>query len=529
MNSVTQPTEPPAAATALRACADLAETAVCLARLAGTAAQADFCGVFLLDYTGTELLLRAVWHAGAGASAPRGHSLPLGSQDPVCFSLQTGTEYTVRDGMQNAAFPSLDLLRPQKAAARLTALPLPAWRNRSLGGLLLGFGRDRAPAIDPQPLCDLGALLLEAHLQRQKEDLLLHSLNEDLSRLEQGSQCLRIVESFFLGKSPATLRVREQIARAAPTDVAVLITGETGTGKEVAASALHAASRRRAAPFIKINCAALPAHLLESELFGHRKGAFSGADSDNPGLLRSAHSGTVLLDEIGEMPSELQAKLLRVLQDRQVRPLGSSKTFPADIRIIAATNKSMREVLESGSFRSDLYHRLAGLHIHIPPLRERPEDIPLLAQHFLIQMRGTLRRPGLSLTPESLRLLGGLDYPGNVRQLCNRIQAAAVMADPAADHLMPEAFAPVESPAAEEEDLRSGGLARSLRLLEEKLIKRALARCSGNVTEPARELHLPRSTLVSKLKKLVPPHNTEASRPQRRQLSRSGAPYGYYV
>ena len=138
MNSVTQPTEPPAAATALRACADLAETAVCLARLAGTAAQADFCGVFLLDYTGTELLLRAVWHAGAGASAPRGHSLPLGSQDPVCFSLQTGTEYTVRDGMQNAAFPSLDLLRPQKAAARLTALPLPAWKNRSLGGLLLG-------------------------------------------------------------------------------------------------------------------------------------------------------------------------------------------------------------------------------------------------------------------------------------------------------------------------------------------------------------------------------------------------------
>ena len=305
MNPVTQPTEPPAAATALRACADLAETAVCLARLAGTAAQADFCGVFLLDYTGTELLLRAVWHAGAGASAPHGHSLPLGSQDPVCFSLQTGTEYTVRDGIPNAAFPSLDLLRPHKAAARLTALPLPAWKNRSLGGLLLGFGRDRAPAIDPQPLCDLGALLLEAHLQRQKEDLLLHSLNEDLSRLEQGSQCLRIVESFFLGKSPATLRVREQIARAAPTDVAVLITGETGTGKEVAASALHAASRRRAAPFIKINCAALPAHLLESELFGHRKGAFSGADSDNPGLLRSAHGGTVLLDEIGEMPSEL--------------------------------------------------------------------------------------------------------------------------------------------------------------------------------------------------------------------------------
>ena len=229
------------------------------------------------------------------------------------------------------------------------------------------------------------------------------------------------------------------------------------------------------------------------------------------------------------MPSELQAKLLRVLQDRQVRPLGSSKTFPADIRIIAATNKSMREVLESGSFRSDLYHRLAGLHIHIPPLRERPEDIPLLAQHFLIQMRDTLRRPGLSLTSESLRLLGGLDYPGNVRQLCNRIQAAAVMAGPAAGRLTPEAFSPVESPAAEEEDLRSGGLARNLRLLEEKLIKRALARCSGNVAEAARELHLPRSTLVSKLKKLAPPHNTEASRPQRRQLSRSGAPYGYYV
>ena len=240
------------------------------------------------------------------------------------------------------------------------------------------------------------------------------------------------------------------------------------------------------------------------------------------------------MSAVGENLNEIRTEITNAARKagrapESVRLLAVSKTFPADIRIIAATNKSMREVLESGSFRSDLYHRLAGLHIHIPPLRERPEDIPLLAQHFLIQMRGTLRRPGLSLTPESLRLLGGLDYPGNVRQLCNRIQAAAVMADPAADRLMPEAFAPVESPAAEEEDLRSGGLARSLRLLEEKLIKRALARCSGNVTEAARELHLPRSTLVSKLKKLVPPHNTEASRPQRRQLSRSGAPYGYYV
>ena len=338
-------------------------------------------------------------------------------------------------------------------------------------------------------------------------------------------------ERFVVGNSnklahAAALAVAENPAHSYNP---LFIYGESGTGKEIFAQGIHMASPFRNGPFVGINCTALPESLLESELFGHRKGAFSGADSDNPGLLRSAHGGTVLLDEIGEMPSELQAKLLRVLQDRQVRPLGSSKTFPADIRIIAATNKSMREVLESGSFRSDLYHRLAGLHIHIPPLRERPEDIPLLAQHFLIQMRGTLRRPGLSLTPESLRLLGGLDYPGNVRQLCNRIQAAAVMADPAADRLIPEAFAPVESPAAEEEDLRSGGLARSLRLLEEKLIKRALARCSGNVTEAARELHLPRSTLVSKLKKLVPPHNTEASRPQRRQLSRSGAPYGYYV
>ncbi|WP_417292627.1 sigma 54-interacting transcriptional regulator [Desulfovibrio porci] len=489
---------------ALRACPGLAETAACLARLAGTVAGAAFCGVFLLDYTSTELVLRAAWHGDKGLSTPEGLSLPLDGDDPVCFSLQTGEPYTTRPDERSRLFPSLALLGPVRPAARLTALPLTAARNISLGGVLLGFaGPDARPEQydDAALLCDVGALLLESHLQRQKERLLLHSLNEDITRLENSARTLRTAESLFLGESPAALRVREWIARAAPTDIPVLITGETGTGKELAASALHAASLRHAAPFVKINCAALPGQLLESELFGHRKGAFSGADCDRPGLLRSADGGTVLLDEIGEMPSELQAKLLRVLQDRQVRPVGDTHPRAVDIRIVASTNRNMEEALASGAFRPDLYHRLAGLRIHIPPLRERPEDIPLLARHFLVQIGEAVRRPGLSLTPESLRLLCAASYPGNVRQLCNRIQTAAVMADPATGHLTPEAFAGLEASPADGTEPEAAGLTHSLRLLEEKLIAQAMARCSGNVAEAAKELRLPRSTLVSKLKK----------------------------
>lgn len=514
----------------LRACADLAETTACLARLAGSGAGATCCGVFLLDYTGTRLVPHAVWDAAGGTAAPPDACLAVDERDPLCFALQTGQDYAARIDARSAAFPSLALLRPAGAVGGLAVLPLPAWKNILLGGVLLGFA-GAAPPLEPLfPLRDVAALLLDAHIRRGREHRLLDSLHEDLARLEHSDRPLRTVETFFLGKSPAALRVRDYIAKAAPTDIAVLITGETGTGKELAASALHAAGPRHAAPFVTINCAALPRHLLESELFGHRKGAFSGAESDAPGLLRSAHGGTVLLDEIGEMPLELQAKLLRVLQDRQVRPVGDTRAVPVDIRIISSTNRDMEQAMASGAFRPDLYHRLAALHIHIPPLRDRREDIPLLARHFLAQMRDTLRRPGLTLTPESLHLLCAAPYPGNVRQLCNRIQKAAVLADATTDRLTPEAFEEPDGSSSPTDGERPMNLAANLRRLEKTLIGQAMTSCSGNISEAARMLDLPRSTLVSKLKKLAAPAPEDHGlrRPRGRQ-PHSGAPYGHHV
>ncbi len=522
-----------ARAAELRACADLAETAACLARVAGGVAGAACCGVFLLDYTGTRLVLHAAWNSAGETVRPPdtapAPSLAVDDQDPVCFALQTGQEYAARIDARSPAFPSLALLDPAGTAGGLAVLPLPAWKNIFLGGLLLGFAGP-VPSLESLiPLRDVGALLLDAHIRRRQEHRLLDSLHEDLARLEESARPLRTAEAFFLGKSPAALRVREYIAKAAPTDIAVLITGETGTGKELAASALHAASPRRAGPFVTINCAALPCHLLESELFGHKKGAFSGADSDAPGLLRSAHGGTVLLDEIGEMPPELQAKLLRVLQDRQVRPVGGTRAVPVDIRILSSTNRDMGQAMASGAFRPDLYHRLAALHIRIPPLRDRREDIPLLAQHFLAQMRDTLRRPGLTLTPESLHLLCAAPYPGNVRQLCNRIQTAAILADAATGRLTPEAFDEAEGPPGPAAGERPMDLAENLRRLEKKLIGQAMASCSGNISEAAKILVLPRSTLVSKLKKLAAaPGDRDPQKPRCRQ-PRSGELYGHHV
>lgn len=542
----------------LRACADAAETAALLARLVGEAAMAMFSGVFLLNYTRTELLVTAMWSAKTAEGIcvkPAGHSvpapesvsmptptptpvsalapaaLPVDADDPLCFALRSGQPYVTSVPKGSAVFPSALLLGQKSPALRLTALPLTTLQNRILGGVLLGFDH-ACPQLGLDAvlsLCDLGALLLDAHLRQRKGDLVLHSLHEDIRRLESSARSQLAAKAVFLGESSAALRVREHIAKAAITDIPVLLTGETGTGKEPAATALHCASPRNAGPFVTVNCAALPPQLLESELFGHQKGAFSGAHKEHEGLLRSARGGSVLLDEIGEMPMELQSKLLRVLQDHYVRPVGSIRAYPVDIRIISSTNRDLAAAAASNTFRADLYHRLAGLHIHIPPLRERIHDIPVLAEHFLGILRTTLRRPTLRLSPESLRLLCTGSYPGNARELRNRIQAAAVMADSATQYLTPADFAAAE-PCFDKKDAPIASLAGQLRTLEQKLITRAMSQCDGNISEAAILLDLPRSTLVSKLKKLHPAlRRNDTPKPRRRQTSFAGVSYGYHA
>jgi two-component system, NtrC family, response regulator PilR len=232
----------------------------------------------------------------------------------------------------------------------------------------------------------------------------------------------------LVGKSPAMQRLFEVIDRVAPTRATVLITGESGTGKERVARALHDRSDRASGPFLVVNCGALPESLMESELFGHEKGAFTGAQVRRTGLLRDAQGGTILLDEIGELPPSLQVKLLRVLQERTVRPVGASEEVPVDVRVLAATNRNVESDVEAGRFRQDLYYRLNVIRLALPPLRDRREDIPLLAERFLVRYAKEIGKDIAGFTPDALRAIERYPFPGNVRELENVIERAVALA-----------------------------------------------------------------------------------------------------
>jgi two-component system response regulator GlrR len=227
--------------------------------------------------------------------------------------------------------------------------------------------------------------------------------------------------------SPAIGALLAEARLAAQSDASVLIQGESGTGKELLARAIHRASPRHAKPFVAINCGAIPAELLESELFGHVKGAFTGAGRDHPGLFLSAEGGTVFLDEIGDMPAPLQVKLLRVLQEGEVRPVGATETRAVDVRILSATHRNLDEAIASGEFREDLYYRLHVVNLTLPPLRERREDIPLLAQHFLTALTEKYHRRIHGFAPDALDMLTAADWPGNIRQLHNVLEQCCAL------------------------------------------------------------------------------------------------------
>ncbi len=229
------------------------------------------------------------------------------------------------------------------------------------------------------------------------------------------------------GTSDALEKVRELIARVAASDSSVLLLGETGTGKEVAARSIHGRSGRRAKPMVKVNCAALPGHLVESELFGHEKGSFTGAMEKRTGKFEQAHEGTLFLDEIGDMPLEMQVKLLRAIQEKEIVPIGSKTTIQTDVRIIAATNRNLEMELMKGRFRSDLYYRLNVFPIEMPPLRDRTEDIPLLVTYFLKRHAQKSGRKIQTLSAGAVKLLTGYDWPGNIRELEHVIERAILM------------------------------------------------------------------------------------------------------
>jgi transcriptional regulator with PAS, ATPase and Fis domain len=315
----------------------------------------------------------------------------------------------------------------------------------------------------------------------------------------------------LVGEHPLIEKVQALIAKLAATDTTVLLTGESGTGKEVAARTLHALSARANRPFLSINCGAIPGELLESELFGHERGAFTGATVARQGLLQLANRGTVFLDEIAEMPPPLQVKLLRVLQDLEVRPVGAETAVKVDVRIIAATNKNLQRAIQQGMFREDLYYRLQVVPIELPPLRERRGDIPVLAEHFLAkQMQRRPERTPIRLSSEAMAQLWEYDWPGNVRELENLIERIVVLADDPlirADDLPPELRTFISEKRIPKPHLPEGGidLNKAVQDFEQRLIGEALRRTKGNKQAAARLLGLGRTTLVAKLRRLPLP------------------------
>jgi two-component system response regulator HydG len=303
------------------------------------------------------------------------------------------------------------------------------------------------------------------------------------------------------GNSAAMQGVVEIIRRVAPTNISVLIEGPSGTGKELTARSIHANSLRRAKPFRPVNCAGLTETLLESELFGHVKGAFTGANTDRKGLFEIADKGTLFLDEIGDMPLTMQAKLLRVIEDGMVVPVGSNKATVVDVRIISATNHSLTKLIEQKKFREDLYFRIKGVSVSLPPLRARPEDIPLLADHFLKEAADETGSKVRGITEPAMQILSGHDWPGNIRQLKNTIRTMVVMCD--RDRLdvrdiPPDILQRRQLTGASTTPSNLAGV--SLNELEKKAIIDTLAKTEGNREQAARILGIGERTLYRKIK-----------------------------
>jgi two-component system nitrogen regulation response regulator GlnG len=378
-----------------------------------------------------------------------------------------------------------------------------AMKRGALDYLVKPFGMDAVQAL-------VAKVLRTRALERE-----LRSLRREVGRRSVPGDRL-------VGRSAALLEVFKTIGRVAPSDVAVLVTGESGTGKELVARAIHQASARAEGPFVAVNAAAIPRELLESELFGHERGAFTGAVESRPGRFREARGGTLFLDEIGDMPLELQAKLLRVLQSGEVTSVGGRRPEHVDVRIVAATHRDLDAAVREGRFREDLLYRLRVVPIHTPPLRERPDDIGALAQHFVARYAEELGTGPRLLAPAALERLLAHPWPGNVRELENAVKRALVLS--AGEVLAPEAFeflagtgAPAARAAPVEADLETlvlrevdaalGAGTRDLheallRRIERPLLERVLEHTSGNQLRAAALLGINRNTLRKKLTEL---------------------------
>lgn len=335
---------------------------------------------------------------------------------------------------------------------------------------------------------------LQLTLARALEHTSLKSENQDLK------QRLRFDQQNFIGRSEPMRKLLEMIAMIAPSEATVLISGESGTGKELIARAVHANSLRKDRPLVSINCAALSESLLESELFGHEKGAFTGADKRREGRFMEADQGTLFLDEIGEVSPLMQAKLLRAIQEREIQRVGSNQTLSVDVRLIAATNRDLLADVEAGRFRQDLYYRLNVVTVDSPPLRARREDIPLLAMHFLAKFAERNRKPVKGFTPLAMDMLLKYSWPGNVRELENSVERGVILlsGDFISEKELPLS---INQCVDVQPDRQCGQAIQPLEQVEKQAILAALEQTAGNKTEAAKQLGITRKTLLAKLQK----------------------------
>jgi two-component system, NtrC family, response regulator AtoC len=366
------------------------------------------------------------------------------------------------------------------------------------GGTELAIQAMKAGAYDylPKPFSPDQLILVLKKAQERE------ALRQEVTRLREEVSIQKRYRQ-IIARSPAMTKALEVAVKVARHPSPVLITGESGTGKELVARLIHGESDRADAPFVPVNCGAIPENLLESELFGYVRGAFSGADRDKPGLFEVASGGTLFLDEIGDMPATLQVKLLRVLQESEIRRLGDTRTRQVDVRLVAATNKDFDEEMRAGTFRRDLYYRIAVVPIHLVPLRQRRDEVALLVRHFVDQYNKKLRLDIKGVDPDAMRLLLEYSWPGNVRELENTIERAMVLADAptlTANDLPDQVRTPL--PGDDGADLGDDELSvkKHGAALERRLIRKALERTGGNKTRAADLLELSSRALLYKIR-----------------------------
>jgi DNA-binding NtrC family response regulator len=443
----------------------------------------------------------------------------------------TGTQHVyLKDGPERlqvlfaASIPAaFELLKAHPIGAILVQLPLADCAASEVLGRIHGEGC-RVPIVLYEPagvvskapgLTQGGAFQYVSHPVKPEElcELLSvairhHATQRETQREAKGGATSQ-PRNVLVGSSAPMREVVEIIELVANRRSTVLITGETGTGKEVAARALHLSSSRAASRMVAVNCAALPDHLLEAELFGHTKGAFTGAVNTRVGLFEQAHRGTIFLDEIGELPLPLQAKLLRVLQEREIQRIGSSEPLAIDVRVIAASNANLLEAVANRTFREDLYYRLNVVALRMPALRERPSDIPELAEHFLDKISEHEPSWRKRLSPQALETFMKYAWPGNVRQLEHALESAGALSGERSllypgDFDLPAEIQPSQFGSLSSLDVPESGInfEELMTGIERRLLERALAKSGGNKARAANMLHMKRTTLLSKFKSL---------------------------